>query len=53
MRFTVAVQDVLQALGYVAKPLITALLRLIIFLFPIAYLFYQTDNIEIKFGGHF
>lgn len=48
MRFTVAVQDVLQALRYAAKPLITTLFRLIIFLFPIAYLFYQTDNVVNK-----
>lgn len=39
MGFTVAVQGILQALGYSFKPLFTASLRLIVFVFPIAYLF--------------
>ncbi len=39
MGFTVAVQGILQALGYAAKPLILAFLRLVVFVFPIAYLF--------------
>ncbi len=39
MGFTVAVQGVLQALGYAFKPFLTALFRLVIFVFPIAYLF--------------
>ncbi len=37
MGFTVAVQGVLQALGYAVKPLILALLRLIVFVFPTAF----------------
>lgn len=45
MGFTVAVQGILQALRYAAKPLITALPRLIIFVFPIAYLFCRTNNV--------
>lgn len=44
MGFTVAVQGILQALGYAVKPLILALLRLVIFVFPIAYMFTLSDN---------
>lgn len=39
MGFTVAVQGIFQALGCSFKPLFTASLRLIVFVFPIAYLF--------------
>lgn len=39
MGFNVAVQGVLQALGFAVKPLITAFLRLVVFTFPVAYLF--------------
>lgn len=39
MGFNVAVQGVLQALGYAVKPLISAFLRLVLFTFPVAYLF--------------
>lgn len=39
MAFNVAVQGVLQALGYALKPLFTAFLRLIVFTLPVAYLF--------------
>lgn len=39
MGFSVAVQGILQALRYAFKPFFTALLRLAIFVFPIAYLF--------------
>lgn len=39
MGFNVAVQGVLQALGYAVKPLVTAFLRLVAFAFPVAYLF--------------
>lgn len=45
MGFSVAVQGVLQALGYAFKPLLTALLRLAIFVFPIAYLFTLSANV--------
>lgn len=45
MGFNVAVQGVLQALGYAAKPLITAFLRLVLFTFPIACLFTLSDNV--------
>ncbi|MBQ9117967.1 MAG: MATE family efflux transporter [Clostridia bacterium] len=45
MGFNVAIQGVLQALGYALKPLITALLRLVIFVFPIAFLFTLSNNV--------
>lgn len=45
MGFSVAVQGVLQALNYAFKPFITALLRLVIFVFPVAYLFTLSDNV--------
>ena len=45
MGFNVAVQGVLQALGYAVKPLVTALLRLVVFAFPTAYLFTLSDNV--------
>ena len=45
MGFNVAVQGVLQALGYAIKPFITALLRLAVFPLPVAYLFTLSDNV--------
>lgn len=45
MGFTVATQGVFQALRYSFKPLLTALLRLVIFVFPIAYLFTLSSNV--------
>lgn len=45
MGFTVAVQGVLQALGYAAKPLILSFLRLVVFVFPICYFFTLTNNV--------
>lgn len=45
MGFNVAVQGVLQALGNAVKPLITAFMRLVLFAFPIAYLFTLSDNV--------
>lgn len=46
MGFSVAVQGVLQSLGYALRPLIISLLRLVIFVFPIAYLFTLSDNVS-------
>lgn len=46
MGFSVAVQGVLQALGYAGKPLIISILRLIVFVFPIAYLFTLSSNVS-------
>lgn len=45
MGFSVAVQGVLQALGFALKPLFTALCRLVIFVFPIAYLFTLSNGV--------
>lgn len=45
MGFSVAVQGVLQALRYALRPLIISLLRLAIFVFPLAYLFSLSDNV--------
>lgn len=39
MGLPMIVSMVLQALGYAVKPLITAFLRLVVFTFPVAYLF--------------
>lgn len=45
MGFSVAVQGVLQSLGYALKPLIISLLRLVVFVFPIAYFFTMSENV--------
>lgn len=45
MGFSVAVQGVLQALRYALQPFITALLRLVVFVFPIALLFTLSQNV--------
>lgn len=45
MGFTVAVQGVLQALGYATKPLVLSFFRLVLFVFPICYLFTLTNNV--------
>lgn len=45
MGFNVAAQGVFQALRYSFKPLFTALLRLVIFIFPVAYLFTLSDKV--------
>lgn len=45
MGYVVAVQGVLQALGYAMKPLILSLLRLVVFVFPTAYLFTLSDDV--------
>lgn len=45
MGFSVAVQGVLQALGYAGKPFILALLRLVVFVFPVAYLFTLSSDV--------
>lgn len=45
MGFTVAIQGVLQALRYAFNPFFTALCRLVVFVFPIAYLFTLSSNV--------
>ena len=44
MGASVAIQGVLQSIRYALRPLMISLLRLIIFVFPIAYLFIKTNN---------
>ena len=45
MDISVAIQGVLQSIGYALRPLIISLLRLVIFVFPVAYLFTKKDNV--------
>ncbi len=45
MGFNIAVQGILQALRYAFKPFLTALCRLVIFVFPIAYLFTLSPSV--------
>ena len=45
MGFSVAIQGVLQSLRYAIRPLIISLLRLVIFVFPICYIFTLSDNV--------
>lgn len=45
MGISVAIQGVLQSIGYAIRPLIITLLRLVIFVFPIAYFFTLTENV--------
>ena len=45
MGFSVAVQGILQSLGYAIRPLMISLLRLVIFVFPVAYLFTLSNNV--------
>ena len=46
MGISVAIQGVLQSIGYALRPLIISLLRLVIFVFPIAYLFTKSTNVS-------
>ena len=46
MGISIAIQGVLQSVGYALKPLIISLLRLVIFVFPIAYLFTKSINVS-------
>lgn len=46
MGISVAIQGVLQSLRFAIRPLIISLLRLVIFVFPIAYLFTLSDNVS-------
>ncbi len=45
MGFNVAVQGILQALRYAFKPLLTAFLRLILFVLPLAFIFCLLSNV--------
>lgn len=45
MGVSIAIQGILQSINYAIRPLIISLLRLVIFVFPIAYLFTLSDNV--------
>jgi len=45
MGISIAIQGVLQSINYAVRPLIISLLRLVIFVFPLAYLFTLSDNV--------
>lgn len=45
MGISIAIQGVLQSINYALKLLIISLLRLIIFVFPLAYLFTRSSNV--------
>lgn len=45
MSISVAIQGILQSIRYALKPLIISLLRLVIFVFPLAYLFTKSNNV--------
>lgn len=45
MGISVAIQGILQSINYAVRPLIISLLRLVIFVFPITYLFALSDNV--------
>ena len=45
MGVSIAIQGVLQSIRYALRPLIISLLRLVIFVFPIAYLFTKSENV--------
>lgn len=46
MGLSIAIQGVLQSINYAARPLIISALRLVIFVFPIAYIFTLSDNVS-------
>ena len=45
MGISIAIQGVLQSLRYAIRPLIISLLRLVIFVFPIAYILVKSNNV--------
>ena len=45
MGISVAIQGILQSIGYALRPLFISLLRLVIFVFPLAYLFTKSNNV--------
>ena len=45
MGLSIAIQGILQSINYAGRPLFISLLRLVIFVFPIAYLFTLSDNV--------
>ncbi|MGN1371641.1 MAG: MATE family efflux transporter [Candidatus Coprovivens sp.] len=45
MGISVSIQGILQSIRYALRPLVIALLRLVIFVFPIAFLFTKSNNV--------
>ena len=45
MGISVAIQGILQSVRYALRPLIISLLRLVVFVFPVAYLFTKSTNV--------
>lgn len=45
MGISVAIQGILQSIIYALRPLIISLLRLVVFVFPVAYLFTKSENV--------
>lgn len=45
MGISIAIQGVLQSINYAIRPLIISLLRLVVFVFPITYLFTLSDHV--------
>ncbi len=45
MGISIAIQGILQSIRYALRPLIISLLRLVIFVFPIAYLFTKSSDV--------
>ncbi len=45
MGISVAIQGILQSIRYALRPLIISLLRLVVFVFPIAYIFTKSSNV--------
>ena len=41
----VAIQGILQSIGYAVRPLIISLLRLVVFVFTVAYFFTKLENV--------
>ena len=46
MGLSIAIQGVLQSINYATRPLIISALRLVIFVFPIVYIFTLSDNVS-------
>ena len=46
MGISISIQGILQSLNYALRPLIISFLRLVVFVFPIAYLFTLLDNVN-------
>lgn len=45
MGFSIAVQGILQSIHYALRPLLISFLRLVIFVFPVAYIFTFSENV--------